>query len=64
MVEQQEQGYIPGSEEGSDNRVHQQVPARGKDESGPSASQEKMELETATYNIDLRSTLEINKPTR
>lgn len=64
VVEQQEQGCIPGSEEGDDNRVHQQVPARGKHESGPAASQEKMELETATYNIDLRSTLEINKPTR
>lgn len=64
VVEQQERGCIAGSEKGVDNRVHQQAPARGRDESGPAPSQEEMEMETATYNVGLRSTLEISKPTR
>lgn len=64
MVEQQERGCLTGSEQGDDNRVHQQTPARGRDESGPASSQEEMGLETATCTIGLRSTLEISKSTR
>lgn len=67
VVEQQEWGYPTGPEQGGqgvDNRVHQQTPAREWDESGPASSQEETGVETATYNIGLRSALEISKPTR
>lgn len=66
-MEQQEQGYPTGSEQGGqevDNRVHQQNPAREWDESGPASSQEETGVEAATYNIGLRSALEISKPAR